>query len=650
MIDRVKARRTFPAPIPVSDQQKLPCSSCSGRVDPLRAARVAVYGDRFHYFCSPECRVRFVPTEAPAEGGSTLDAATPAVFDTSRAIREPAEAEGFATPEHSRELDAPQEAAVLRLPESRRAWLMGGVALGALAAALASPILSSRYLPGWAAVLAAVASCGALSLEKPGRQGRAAMFARVPPLVATLAALCAWGFDSPDTARAAGIAGVVCAVAAGSRLWIVRRQRALRVIERWLDSALGDSALGDPQHDDGTSVVRSVATIKPGEELVLRAGERLKVDVVITAGEARVEPWPGSRLRLLRGEGDGLLAGTTVIDGALRAVVRWVGHDRAWARLGVDPARRADRHLAVARLAERLASSGAAALGVAAVAVSLLLDVNVALAVGYGAAVSAALGNVALSELIGLMVALGLHRLQVLGICCRSASALDRAGRTSSVVFCDRGTLLSGELSVASIEPSGNVSEAELLGLLAGAYGGIASPIASALLRAAQAQKLRPDATRSPSHLPGLGVTAVSSSGQSLVAGTRALLLDRRISVASAETRIGRARGARSQRAPGGARRPLGGADSAARRPAPGRARRDSDPDRRRDRARVPVRRGARDVPRAGAPHRHRARPTRGAAPGPRRGSSSPIAGGRHAGRGGLVDRRRGAERRPAFD
>jgi Cu+-exporting ATPase len=534
MIDRVKARRTFPAPIPVGDQQKLPCSSCSGRVDPLRAARVAIYADRFHYFCSPECRVRFVPSEASPGARSPLDAEGSAVADTSRAMREAAEAEGLAAPAHSRELDTPREAEMLRLAEPRRAWLIGEVGLGALAAALASPVLSSLHLPGWAPVLAAAAACGALSLEKQGRQGRAAMFARIPPLVATLAASCAWAFASADTARAAGLAGVVCAVAAGSRLWIARRQRALQVIERWLDSALGD-----PQPTDGASVVRPVATIKPGEELVLRAGEQVKVDVVITAGEARVEPWPGSRLRLLRGEGDGLLAGTTVIDGALRAVVRWVGHDRAWARLGVDPARRADRHVAVARLAERLASSGAAALGVAAVAVSLSLDVNVLLALGYGAAVAAALGNVALSELIALMVALGLHRLQVLGICCRSASALDRAGRTSSVVFCDRGTLLSGELSVASIEPSGNVSEAELLGLLAGAYGGIASPIASALSRAAQAQKLRPDATRSPSHLPGLGVTAVASNGQSLVAGTRALLLDRRISVASAETRIG---------------------------------------------------------------------------------------------------------------
>jgi P-type E1-E2 ATPase len=108
-----------------------------------------------------------------------------------------------------------------------------------------------------------------------------------------------------------------------------------------------------------------------------------------------------------------------------------------------------------------------------------------------------------------------------------------------SEVYCDRGTLLSGELNVASIEPSGDIDDGELLALLAGAYAGVASPIASALQRSLAAHKLRPDATRSPSHLPGLGVTAVASNGQALVAGTRALLLERRISVASAETRIG---------------------------------------------------------------------------------------------------------------
>ena len=157
------------------------------------------------------------------------------------------------------------------------------------------------------------------------------------------------------------------------------------------------------------------------------------------------------------------------------------------------------------------------------------------LALGYAAA---ALAGVELPELVALHVRRGLGRLEQRGICLRSAAALDRAGRTATVVFCDRGTLLSGELSVASVEPAGDLDEAELLALLAGAHGGAASPVGTALSRALSAQKLRADATRSPNHLPGLGVTAVASNGQALVAGTRALLLERRISVAAAETRI----------------------------------------------------------------------------------------------------------------
>jgi P-type Cu+ transporter len=543
MIERVKARRTFPAPVPVGDQQKLPCSSCSARVDPLRAPRVAVYAERFHYFCSPECRVRFVPGSPSGAPGAPPSVAARVVREP-RAARdgeaivvledEGATPEPPAEPAANAELDVSSE--VLDSPPGS-GWLIAAVWLGALAALLTSPWLAGLHLPRWAPTLCASAACLAFSLSGWGLSlpstelTRSTRFARLPAPLATLAALLALAVDAAATAPAARLAGVVCAVAAGSRIWTLRRQRSLRAMERWLALALGDTEPSAP-------FAASASALKQGEELVLRAGERLQVDVVITAGEARVEPWPGSRLRLRRSEGDGLLAGATVIDGALRAVVRWVGHDRGWARLGVDPTRRADLHMAIARLSERLAITGSSALGLAVAAVSLSLQVPPLIAVGYGAAIAAALGNVGLTDLIALLIALGVHRLQLRGICLRSAAALDRAGRTSRVVFCDRGTLLSGELSVASIEPSGSLGESELLGLLAGAYAGVASPIASALTRSLVAQKLRADATRSPSHLPGLGVTAVASSGQALVAGTRALLLERRISVASAETRI----------------------------------------------------------------------------------------------------------------
>jgi Cu+-exporting ATPase len=543
MIDRLRPRRFFPAPIPVGDQKKLPCSTCHGRVDPLRAPRVAIFDDRFHYFCSPECRVRFVPGSslpppplAPMPDGADRerrqsDAGATAASGGS----EPGEPGACDTGSESRAGESRERAAEIEPgagPVAGSRWLGAAIGLGLVGAAATLPGLASVPLPRWLPALCAALACTSFLIATSRERGRGATFARVNPTVASAAALLALALDPARVDASARLAAVVSGVAAASVLWIAHQRSAFDRYQRWLGEALGLDLLGD------APLAQRVDAIKPGEELVLQAGGRVHVDVVITAGRARVEPWPWSRLLLSRGEGDGLLAGATLKEGALRAMVRWVGNDRGWARLGIDPARRADRHLAVARFSEWLATSGTAALGVVACAVSLSLDVPPLLAVAQGAAVAAALGNAGLPQLIALYVAQGVHRLALRGICFRNASALDRAGRTSTVVFCDRGTLLSGELSVASIEPASDIGENELLTLLAGAHAGVASPLAAALTRSLSAQRLRPDATRSPNHLPGLGVTAVASNGQALVAGTRALLLARRISVASAETRI----------------------------------------------------------------------------------------------------------------
>lgn len=104
--------------------------------------------------------------------------------------------------------------------------------------------------------------------------------------------------------------------------------------------------------------------------------------------------------------------------------------------------------------------------------------------------------------------------------------------------FCARGTLLLGEPEVANVEPIGDVEPERVLALTAGAEAGVTQPMATAVLRAARVRGVRPDGVRSPNVQPGLGVTAVASSGQPLVVGSRALMLKERISVAAAEPKI----------------------------------------------------------------------------------------------------------------
>ncbi len=82
----------------------------------------------------------------------------------------------------------------------------------------------------------------------------------------------------------------------------------------------------------------------------------------------------------------------------------------------------------------------------------------------------------------------------------------------------------------------GSRSEREVLALAAAAEEAAREdPLATAVLRGAMARGLRLEGVRRPMVLPGLGVTAVSASGEAVVVGQRRLLLAEGVSVAPAE-------------------------------------------------------------------------------------------------------------------
>ena len=264
------------------------------------------------------------------------------------------------------------------------------------------------------------------------------------------------------------------------------------------------------------------------------SGDWVPVDGAISAGTATLRPWLSAPYSIEVTEGDSVVAGAQVITGRIRVVVGWVGYDRTWLRLTTDPRRRADLLAPIPRagrlIAERMApmAAGLAALTSFASNADLL---TIAL---FALAAQAAVANPAIAQVPTLTVTRGVLEGLRRGIAFRSADALDTAGRVSIAVFCARGTLLLGEPEVANVEPVGEHDASRVLSLIAGAESGASDPVATAMLRAARARGVRPDGARSHSSQPGLGITAVSSDGQRLVVGSRALMLQERVSVASA--------------------------------------------------------------------------------------------------------------------
>jgi Cu+-exporting ATPase len=139
------------------------------------------------------------------------------------------------------------------------------------------------------------------------------------------------------------------------------------------------------------------------------------------------------------------------------------------------------------------------------------------------------------------------------GIVYKDADAFDAAARAEIAVVCSRGTILLGEPEIVAVEAIGvgttrgassgspmttaPEETARVLSLAAGAEMASNDAFAAAILRAARARGVRPENVRSALVHSGLGVTALAPNGDKVIVGSRAFLLNERVSVAIADAR-----------------------------------------------------------------------------------------------------------------
>jgi cation transport ATPase len=297
--------------------------------------------------------------------------------------------------------------------------------------------------------------------------------------------------------------------------------------------------------DVGVRVVRGEQTlmvpaseVRPGEQVVVEAGETVGVDATVTAGEARVTPWLDAQVEVVKREGDPIVAGARVLNSRLRLITTWSGRERAWVKLLAASSGRLDVGSPTPRLlrlaVERGAPVAALLLGLAAFGANST-PVQIVAAMCAGAVAFGAKG-------VASFVALHFTRahLEALasGIAYKDPRAFERAAAAHLAVLSARGTVLLGEPEIVAIEPIGAFEVERVLALAAGAETVSAHPFASAILRAARTRGVVANAVRNATAHAGLGVTASASTGERLVVGGRAIMLEEKIGVAVVDARI----------------------------------------------------------------------------------------------------------------
>lgn len=563
MVEQPSTEEPERASFPVGES--VACATCRRPVDPLRAARVRILQERFRYFCSEACASGFdvaglTPLPQPrrrrpsdsqyvittqARHDDSLETRRQLATELNNVINEdPLEAgRRLPTPvaEATATLSETPSAEVPEAPATTTdigallltlAMLGGTLGVALILAGDSGAALASRLVVVCVACSALVAQCLMGERDESEPHPLAILAA---PVLGVLTAVVASVLEDEHAPSAATLTAIIIALSALS-VWLVRRARRPIETERAHIASMLEQTT---QRIVGEEIapVRS-RDLRPGEEIVIENGQIVPVDGAISAGTATLRPWLSAAYSVDVAEGDTVVAGASVLEGRIRVVVGWAGVDRTWVRLTNDPRRRADLLAPLPRagrlIAERAAPL-AAGLGALTSFAANADSLTIAL---FALAAQAAVANPVIAQVAALTVARGVLDGLRRGVAFRTAEALDTAGRVNIATFCARGTLLLGEPEVANVEPIGDHDAARVLSLVAGAESGASHPAATAMLRAARARGVRPDGARSHTLQPGLGVTAVASSGQRLVVGSRALMLQERVSVASAEGKI----------------------------------------------------------------------------------------------------------------
>jgi len=270
---------------------------------------------------------------------------------------------------------------------------------------------------------------------------------------------------------------------------------------------------------DGAEVDLPLAQVRPGDEVVVRPGERVPVDGVVIEGASHVDEsmLTGESLPVARGEGDRLAGGALNAEGLLVLRTTAVGGETMLARIvrGVESAQA--KKAPVQRLVDQ----------VSAVFVPVVLAVAVVTLLGWGLGAgrwTEGWLNAVAVLVIACPCALGLATPAAImagtgvaarrGILIKDAEALELAHALDVVAFDKTGTLTEGRPRLVALRPvgAGRGAEAEALAQAAALMAGSEHPLARAVREAAAA----------PAGGEGTGAGASGESGASGASGEAA--------------------------------------------------------------------------------------------------------------------------------
>ncbi len=415
------------------------------------------------------------------------------------------------------------------------AWLMNDIWLFAFAA-LASPVVA---LLGKQFIQGAIKSMRNGSANMDVLVAMGSLAAYVYGLIVLLGIL----FDFSDIVGKSdyfeSAAVILTLITLGKLLEARAKGKTSAAIKKLMKLAPKTAAL----LEHGKEKIIPIDEVQPGDLLLVKPGERIPVDAIVSEGHSAVDEsmLTGESLPIDKDIGAEVIAGSINQQGRLIIEAQRVGRDTLLAQII-----RLVENAQASRAPIQAVADRVSAYFVPAVIVLALLTLVGWLSIG-GASFPQAILNMIAVLVIACPCALGLATPTAImvatgrgaesGILFRDSEALERAASLDSVLLDKTGTITAGKPSVAEITPAPGMDARAILQYSASAEAASEHPIARAVLDEAKARRIELLPLDDFEAIPGGGVQA-SVHGKAVLLGSQRFIAERGINIGALDSHI----------------------------------------------------------------------------------------------------------------
>ncbi|KPG68871.1 heavy metal translocating P-type ATPase [Enterococcus sp. RIT-PI-f] len=330
---------------------------------------------------------------------------------------------------------------------------------------------------------------------------------------------------------------ILTLITLGKYLEAVSKGKTSEAIKKLMDLAPKKARVIRGIAENRQEVEVPIAEVVTGDLIVVRPGEKIPVDGVITSGRSAIDESmiTGESLPIEKQVGDSVIGASVNKNGTFQYEATKVGNDSTLAQIIQLVENAQGSKAPIARMADKVSGVFVPIVIVLAIAAGLawfflgqeswIFSLTITISV-LVIACPCALG---LATPTAIMVGTGKGAEN--GVLIKSGDALETARSITTVVFDKTGTITEGKPAVTDVLPISGHTASELLQIAASVEKGSEHPLGEAIVAAANKQQLTLLPTSDFEAIPGHGIQGVVE-GETVLLGNQKWLQQKGISVA----------------------------------------------------------------------------------------------------------------------